>query len=502
MNSLDQFLEKRKWLLALSLLFIFGLGLAVRFYDLQDPPMDFHPTRQFHSILMARGMYYQNLEGIPEWKREMAVQQWKAEGLIEPPFMEWLAAQTYRVTGQEAVWYARIYSILFWTAGGIGLFLLAKELAGNTAGIFAAAYYMLLKYAGIASRSFQPDPLMTALIVLALWALVRWSKEPNWKWSITAGLLAGLAILTKSVAVFFVGPAFLVVVVLSMGLLKALRSPKVWGMGVLAVVPYAMFHIYGMYISGLLREQFSLRFFPQLWTDPVFYLQWKGLIASTVGFEWFLLALLGIMLLRERTARGLLLAAFGGYFVYGLTFAYHISTHDYYQLPLIPLVALGLAGGVDSLVRGIQAKKWLAYPLLAGVLLFAVVTSAWDIRVALKRDDFRNEAVFWTRLSEKLGDNVSVVALSQNYSYPLKYWGWMQVTNWMTAGDFNYRKLAGVEFDVQKLFEEETAGKDYFIVTLLDDLNNQPEVKELLDANYPVFEQSSDYVIYDLRGQK
>ncbi|NMC54185.1 MAG: hypothetical protein GYA48_11175, partial [Chloroflexi bacterium] len=248
------------------------------------------------------------------------------------------------------------------------------------------------------------------------------------------------------------------------------------------------------------REQFSLRFFPQLWTDPVFYLQWKGLIASTVGFEWFLLALLGIVLLREKTARGLLLAAFGGYFVYGLTFAYHISTHDYYQLPLIPLVALGLAGGVDSLVRGIQAKKWLAYPLLAGVLLFAVVTSAWDIRVALKRDDFRNEAVFWTRISEKLGEDVSVVALSQNYSYPLKYWGWMQVTNWMTAGDFNYRKLAGVEFDVQKLFEEETAGKDYFIVTLLDDLNNQPEVKELLDANYPVLEQSSDYIIYDLRS--
>jgi len=105
MNYLDQFLEKRKWLLALSLLFIFGLGLAVRFYDLQDPPMDFHPTRQFHSILMARGMYYQDLDDIPEWKRELAVQQWKSEGLIEPPFMEWLTAQTYKVTGQEAIWY-------------------------------------------------------------------------------------------------------------------------------------------------------------------------------------------------------------------------------------------------------------------------------------------------------------------------------------------------------------------------------------------------------------
>jgi 4-amino-4-deoxy-L-arabinose transferase-like glycosyltransferase len=502
MNYLDQFLEKRKWLLALSLLFIFGLGLAVRFYDLQDPPMDFHPTRQFHSILMARGMYYQDLDDIPEWKRELAVQQWKSEGLIEPPFMEWLTAQTYKVTGQEAIWYARIYSILFWTAGGVGLFMLAKELAGNTAGLFAAAYFMLLKYGAIASRSFQPDPLMTALIVLALWALVRWSKTSNWKWSIAAGLLAGLAILCKSVAVFFVGIPFLVVVLINQGLLKALRNPKVWVMGVLAVLPYAMFHVYGIYISGLLREQFSLRFFPQLWVNPVFYLQWKGLIASTVGFEWFILAILGILLLRERASRGLLLALFAGYFLYGFTFAYHISTHDYYQLPLIPLVGLGLAGGVDSLVRGIQAKKWLAYPVLAGVLLVVVVTSAWDVRVALKRDDFRNEPIFWTRISEKVGENASVVALAQNYSYPLQYWGWMRVTNWMTAGDFNYRKLAGVEFNVRNLFDEETAGKDYFVVTLLDELNNQPEVKQLLDENYPILEQSSDYIIYDLREKK
>ena len=58
------------WLwLGLALL-AFLLGLAVRLYDLTDPPLDFHPTRQLHSALIARGMYYQNLDDIPDWQRE------------------------------------------------------------------------------------------------------------------------------------------------------------------------------------------------------------------------------------------------------------------------------------------------------------------------------------------------------------------------------------------------------------------------------------------------
>ncbi len=34
------------------------LGLGIRLLDLTDPPLDIHPTRQLHSALMARGMYY------------------------------------------------------------------------------------------------------------------------------------------------------------------------------------------------------------------------------------------------------------------------------------------------------------------------------------------------------------------------------------------------------------------------------------------------------------
>ena len=58
------------------------LGLAIRFYDLTDAPLDFHPTRQLYSALKARGMFYENLETVPEWQRDFAVHQWKLQGYV------------------------------------------------------------------------------------------------------------------------------------------------------------------------------------------------------------------------------------------------------------------------------------------------------------------------------------------------------------------------------------------------------------------------------------
>ncbi len=112
------FLKSKKRLLWPALVFLFGLALAVRLYDLTDPPLDFHATRQLHAALMARGMYYENRLDVPAWQREMAVQQWKSEGLIEPPIMQRLSALTYRLAGGEYLWIPRLSAIFFGCGGG------------------------------------------------------------------------------------------------------------------------------------------------------------------------------------------------------------------------------------------------------------------------------------------------------------------------------------------------------------------------------------------------
>ena len=374
--------------------------------------------------------------------------------------------------------------------------MLARELTGANGGVIALAYFLVLPYAAIASRAFQPDPLMVASIVAAWWAMLRWQRQPGWQRAVLAGLLGGWAIFVKAVAVFFIGGAWVGLLLAGLGLRGILRSRQVWLMALLTVLPYACFHVYGVYINGQLESQFSLRFFPQLWIDPVYYLRWNGLISHVVGFEFFLASVLGIFVVRDRVGRAMLIGILVGYFLYGLALPYHISTHDYYQEPLVPLVALGLAGGLSVLLRSMRGPRWLINALFVGVLLFAVAIKAWDVRVTLKRDDYRGEAAYWQKLGQVLGQDSQVVGLLHDYGYRLAYWGWISSTNWMTSGDFNLRALAGQNLDTDQIFAEQTQGKDYFVVTLLGELDNQPELKKLLTKGYAVYKQSDDYIIF------
>ena len=227
--------------------------LVVRFYDLTDAPLDFHPTRQLHSALIARGMYYQTLNDVPAWQKEMAVNQWKAEGLIEPQIMERLTAFTYQVIGSEQLWVARVWSIVFWTIGGLFLFLLAREIAGLEGAAIAMVYFFLWPYAAIASRAFQPEPLMVAAIIIGLWAAVRWARNPNILRAAVAGITCGLAIYIKSVAVFFIAPALAGLILSNFSFPQAIKNRQVWLIGILSVLPYALYHLYAVYMLKTFR---------------------------------------------------------------------------------------------------------------------------------------------------------------------------------------------------------------------------------------------------------
>jgi 4-amino-4-deoxy-L-arabinose transferase-like glycosyltransferase len=490
---------RSKLWLSLALLVLFGLGLAIRLYDYDDPPLDFNPTRQLHSALMARGMYYQNLQGAPQWQRDLAVLQWKREGLIEPPIMEHLAALTYQIVGGEHLWIPRLYSILFWMLGGIAIFLLGREISTVDGGVVALAFYLFLPFGAIASRSFQPEPLMVACETFALWSAVRWAKTPTWKWAIIAGLLSGAVIFVKSVQVFFILPTWLALIFFGPGIRKSIKNPQVWVIAFLAVAPFAAFYIYGVYIVKLLESQFSLRFFPEMWKDPAFYLRWIGNLSGMIPFEWLVVALLSLFTVRQKNHRALLAFLWVGYFVYGMLFSYYIASHDYYQLPLVPVVALCLAAGAVALIENLRGPRWMVTSAVVAVLLATVVLKAWDVRVTLKRADYRNEPLVWQKISQAIPQGSSVIGLTQDYGYRIEYWGWLDITNWMTSSDFTLREMAGQTFDMKSLFEEQASGKDFFLVTLFGEYDSQPELKSLLEQGYPVYKKTGDYILFDLR---
>lgn len=492
--------DQHQWLFRVALLLIFLSGLGIRLYDLKDAPLDFHPTRQLYSALKARGMYYQNLDTAPAWQRELAVEQWKTQGLIEPPIMERLSAFGYSLIGSEILWLPRLFSIAFWLLGAFALLQICLEIAGKNGAIFALIFYLFSPYLVIASRSFQPDPLMVAMMLLSIWGLVRWQRGENWKWAIFAGVFAGIAIFIKAVVVFPIGAAFLTVVLSKYRIMQVIRKPQVWVMAGLALIPWVLFSIYGVFINGQLQSQFSLRFFPQLWLTPDFWLQWNGNIARVVGMEFFLLSILGAFVLSGKSDRRMVIALFSGYYLYGLILSYHISTHDYYQLPLVPAVAMGLAGVCQVVVEKLRALKWQNVLIVITVTSYFLLIKAWDVRVELKRSNYRNEIVFWQNLGSRFSPEDAIIGITQDYGYRFEYWGWHKIQNWMSSSDFALRELAGQELDMEALFNEQIAEKDYFLVTQLNELNSQPEIKKRLMEKYQLVESNDDYMLFDLNS--
>lgn len=482
------------------LILLLGLGLTIRLYDLTDLPLDFHATRQLFSAIKARGMYYETLENAPPKERAFAVQQWKKKSAIEPEILERLTAFTYRFTG-ERLWIARLYSSLFWVVGAIFLFLLARNLTSTDGGIAALVFYLFLPYAVFASRSFQPDPLMTALLVAYWWAINRWSTHPTWRWTFLTGLLGGLTILVKFVAAFFVIGGTLGVVLSRWKWRQVICNPKIWGLILLGALPGTVYLYYGIFVAGFLGQYFGGRFIPTLLLDPLNYWRWFRQIEMVTGGIMFVLGLLGLFFVEKKAARSFLIGLWVTYGLYGLYFNYHIASHDYYSLPLIPIVALSLAAPVEwmlSRLAEVTANTRLLHSGALFLLAFGLGTHFLNLRSEMKAVDYRPQAAYWAEIGRLLaGENT--VALTQDYGTRLIYWGWRSATYWPNSGDIYYHAdLRNGKSDFEEQFAVLTKKKRYFLVTDLDDLERQPWLKERLFGAYSLYAQGDGFLIFDL----
>jgi hypothetical protein len=477
----------------------FLAALGVRLYDLTDLPNDFYMVRQYHSLLIARGMYYEHLTTVPEWQRDLAAAQWKAEGLIEPPIMERIVALTYKLTGVR-IWMGRLYSSLFWLLGGIAILLLAREMSMREGGIIALAYYLFVPFAVTVSRAFLPDPLMVAMIAWALWALYRWEKHRTWKLAILAGVLTGLTIFVKSVAVFPLLGAAAGLVISRLSWKRVFIDKQTWIVAGITVLPTIIYYAYGI-VARNLGGQLALRFFPSYWKDASFYGRWIFMAAGFSGFAAMFAALIGILLYPTNRQRFMAIGLWVGYIAYGFTFPYHFITHDYYHLPIILVVAFGLIPVADSLVRLVVDKKgWVWQAAFVGILLIGVAMKMWESRNSMAVANYRDDIAYYQNLGKLIGHDKKIIEVSGDYGYRLGYWGWVSGVYWPSTMDTDLRTLAGQTASTfSSEFTRLTAGMDEFVITSLDELDKQPQLRDYLAANYPVIAQGDGYLVYNLK---
>jgi len=502
-TSTALFLKPRKSVVIMLLVLFLLAGLGIRLIDLDDLPLDFATTRQLHSFIMARGLFYEldtpATRAIPEDIRQFAIITGRSEPQIEPPVMEYLVAYIYALIGKESMLVARLLSIAFWIIGGIPLFLLARRLTTINGAFIALSLYLFNPFGTIASRSFQPDPLMVMLIIWALYFQFKWLDDDKVTSALFAGIFTGLAVLIKTPAVFFVGISMVGVVLLK-GLKKSLRDWRVYLVAAISLLPAVIYTSLSATVGGNAGAIFGARWVPALFSDPKWYLNWLMLARLVVGFYPIIISLLGFFLIKEKKYQVIFFCMWLGYLLYGFMFAYHIYTHDYYHLPLIPIIAVGfgvVGGELFSLLESRQMSRFFRV-LVMLLFVFSLGLNVMKSRSEMIGASYRHEAKYWKDLGEKIGQDSPVIALTHDYGYRINYWGFIQPTLWPTQGDLTVKELIGsTDPEFETLFKMRTEGKEYFLVTLLGDFESQANLYKQLFENYP-YEQGDGYYLFDL----
>ena len=128
----------------------------------------------------------------------------------KPPFSLWAMELSARVFGLNS-WSLLLPQAIAGVLTVLVTYLIVRRWFSAIAALVAGAVLALTPAAALMFRYDNPDAMLTLLLVLGAYALVRAIEAGRTAWLLAAGALIGLAFLTKSLQAFLVLPPFALV---------------------------------------------------------------------------------------------------------------------------------------------------------------------------------------------------------------------------------------------------------------------------------------------------
>ncbi len=461
--------------------------------------------------MIARGLFDRHASSVPEWKKELAYAYQQRADTLEPPILEYLASLAYRAAGRERVWIPRMFSSIFWLIGGAFLYLSVGKLVSRDSALISAGFYLFAPFGVMASRSFQPDPLMVMMLLASLYSVLLYSENRTVQRFVMSAAVSALAILIKPMCVFVVLAAFVSVASSERGCRPGTRVRRVLIFVVCALLPSVVLYGSSFLTGRYLRFVAEASFRPRLFLEPSFWLGWLRMIDAAVGVLPFVVGVFSVFLFRKGLARSLACGLWAGYLMFALAFNYASSTHSYYQLQLIPVVAFtlaALAGSLLGISERLPASGARTRAVSAGVLVLvcAAVAAVWIWRnwQAIYYED-RDQVTIAQQIGERTGHTQKAILLSYAGGALVEYHGELLGIPWPLRSDMHaVVGWARPNLTVEDRFKEikQAYPSDYFIVTEMGEYRAQPELGEFLMKHFPLLVRDDRYLIFDLRTKQ
>jgi hypothetical protein len=508
---------------AAVLILVFATAIGVRLYHITDPLLEFHVARQYRSAVIARALYLPYDTSMPEWAREIAVLN-ADQGALEPPIIEHLAVYGYRLARGEHLWIGRLIAIIGWLLGGVAIWLIGRQILSAAGSLWAVIVYLLAPYGVLASRSFQPDALMTGVTAVAVLQIVRFGSGGATRDLFAAIMATAIAALIKPMSLFFTIGCFLAVAwpaqrsagpsTMAAGRPRLLAWAG-WAFLLLSIGPTAAYYAYGLFVTGEMHAETGGRFLPQLLGSRFFWSGWWT-TAQTVSDAWvWLIAAVGALTAKPGLPRRLFAGLWGGYLLLGVAFTYHFATHDYYHLPVLIALALGSGAAVTRIEEAAARLPHRGTVTAGAALVMLLMAAVWLQQSAntLRALDRSADLAIYQRIGDLLQHSAHTIMLADDYGMPVRYHGHVTGPSWPSAGDLSAAQLgagAGAAADSAWSSDAGSAEQrydrfyrphapEYFLITDFKSFREQPDLQRFLDATFQRLAEDDGFLIYDLR---
>lgn len=474
------------------------LGFGLRFYKLNIPLADHHSWRQADTAAVARNFAEENFDFLRPRIDNLAplhapdLPNPQRLFLAEPPIYNSIVAVFYRLFGvKESL--ARLVSVFFYLGSGFFLFFLLKDAFSESMALWAVFYLVILPFGVFYSRAVLPESLMIFVSSGMLFTFSRWLEKKSLFSFLTATVFAALA-LTQKAFPFFLGLPMAYLLLKKWGVSFLTQKKKAISLLVYLVLISAPIFFWRQWIHNFpqgippfdwLFNQGGIRFRPAFFRW-IFFERIGKLILGIWGLPLFCLGLAVKVRRKFGWFFHLWLIAF---LIYVFVLASGNVTHDYYQIPFLPLAAIFLARGTDWLLKasGQSFSRIISYLLFFICSVFMLAFSWYQVRdfyFIQGGVDLAGRAVDLLTPKEALvltGDSNDATLLYNCHRHGF------------TGGYASY-----FPNDPESLERARSQGASVYVTTKISELEFS-EFGRYLRENYQLIQGSNQYLIFDLR---
>lgn len=469
----------------LSLVFIFGF--IFRLYKINIPLTDWHSWRQADTASVTKIYKEEGLDLLrPKYHDLSQIQT----GYFNPNGYRFVEFPLFNILhlGVDSLYPGR-----FETAGRlvsviIGIFLIfvmfafGQKLWGFWGGFWASFFIAFNPYTVFYTRVILPDPLAVFLAAACVWTFyLYYLSDKRWQLFLSA-IFMSLALLAKPFGIFYFLP-LIYLTYKKFGIKKIFSNiPLLLALDI-ALIPVLLWRAWmgqGEYLVGIPHTTSwafngdGIRFRPAFWRW-IFGERLGRLILGIWGLFPVLMGLIINKIKEEKETYGYLLSFVLAIVFYVIIIATANVKHDYYQLYLIPPLAMLFSRGLMALWSIKAVNRFM----LSVIVLFTIIMmegiGLYQIKDYYKINDY-SIITAGKRASEILPKNALVIAPyngSTAFLYQTGRKGWPVVDE-------------GIDGMIEK-------GAGYFVSA---DPNSMDSVN--FKKIYNVVEQGSNYLILDL----